>query len=284
MPGYVAAWLALLLLHQALDAHAQVHLGADVAFSTKYVWRGITRADNLVIQPDVYVAMVPGQGFLTFGGWANLDPLGADEYGAGDVEVADGRVRDFDLWAEYSTSSRTVDAALGWVRYDFDGNRSVEPGSAGLITNEVYGRLQLTSAPLDPKLAVWYDVDKVKGAYIEGSLDLRVPLLPLRLGPLTSIHLAGLLGWSVGQEVNDARPSEAAHFAERGLTHIDLSLWSSFFVAKEWSVTPVFHFQINDDEATRRTADTPAGGSDTKLWFILYVSWGHQITAGEETR
>ncbi len=282
--GYVAATLALLLVNQALDVHAQVHVGADVAFSTEYVWRGITRTENLVIQPDLYVATAPGRGFLTFGWWANIDPLGADEHGAGDPEVADGRVRDFDLWAEYSTSSRTVDAALGWVRYDFDENGSVEPGSARLITNEVYGRVQLMLAPLDPKLAVWYDVDKVKGAYIEGSLDLRVPLLPLRLGPITSFHAAGLFGWSIGQEVNDARPSEAAHFAGRGLTHIDLSLWSSFFVAEEWSVTPAFHFQINDDPATRRRADDAIGDSDTKLWFILYVSWGHQITAGEESR
>lgn len=252
-----------------------------MAFSTKHVWRGITRAENLVIQPDLFVAALLGQGFLTLGCWANLDPFGARADGAVSTEFADGHVRDFDLWAEYSTNSSAVDAALGWVRYDLDGIGGFEPGGVRLITNELYGRLQLLSAPLAPKLAIWYDVDKVNGAYIEGSLDLRVPLLPLRLGPLTSIHAGGLVGWSVGQEVDDAQPSEAAHFTERGFTHVDLSLWSSFFVAKEWSVTPAFHFQINGDAATRRAPDDPSAGDDTKLWFVLYVSWGHQISAGE---
>jgi hypothetical protein len=140
----------------------------------------------------------------------------------------------------------------------------------------------LTSVPLHPKVSVWYDVDKVKGAYFEGSLDLRIPLLPLRLGPMRSIHLTGLAGWSAGQEVNDTRPTEAAHFAESGLTHLDFSLWSSFFVAEYWSITPVLHFQINEDPITKRTGDDPAGNSDTKLWLIIFVSWGHKFAVAED--
>lgn len=255
----------LLLICQVHESHGQIHVGADVAFSTKYVWRGITRTDDAAIQPDIYVAASPGNGFLTAGWWANL-----------------GGASDFELWAEYSARFQPLDGALGWVRYSFER----APGNSGnngeLITNEIYARLQLTSVPLHPKVSVWYDVDKVKGAYVEGSLDLRIPLLPLRLGPMRSIHLSGLAAWSAGQEVKDAGPSEAAHFAESGLTHLDFSLWSSFFLAEFWSITPVLHFQINEDTITKLTGGNPAESSATKFWFIIFVSWGHEFAVAEE--
>jgi hypothetical protein len=228
-------------------------VGADVAFSTKYVWRGITRTDDAAIQPDIYVAVSPGNGLLTAGWWANL-----------------GGASDFDLWAEYSARFQPLDGALGWVRYSLERAQGNSANNGELITNEIYARLQLTSVPLHPKVSVWYDVDKVKGAYFEGSLDLRIPLLPLRLGPMRSIHLTGLAGWSAGQEVNDT------------LTHLDFSLWSSFFVAEYWSITPVLHFQINEDPITKRTGDDPAGNSDTKLWLIIFVSWVHQFAVAED--
>ena len=261
----VVAPCCLFLICHSVESHGQIQVGADVAFTTKYVWRGITREDDAAIQPDIFVAASPGNGFLTAGGWANL-----------------GGASDFDLWAEYSARFQPVDGALGWVLHSFER----APGNSGnngeLITNEIYARLQLTSVPLHPKVSVWYDVDKVKGAYIEGSLDLRIPLLPLRLGPMRSIHLTGLAGWSAGQEVNDARPSEAAHFAESGLTHLDFSLWSSFFVAEFLSITPALHFQINEDPITKLTGDNPPESSDTKFWFIIFVSWGHQFAVAGE--
>ncbi len=275
----------MILATYVLEGYAQLVIGTDAAYSTRYVWRGVTRTSDPVLQPDVYLAFAHDDAFLTAGVWASFEPFRAGETDLSDSGVGEKGVGELNYWVEYARRLRPVEFALGWTRYMYEGDAERGGRGSEFNTSEIYSRVQLVRLPLKPKLAVWYDVERVKGAYIETSLDLRVPLLPLRLGPLRSIHLSGLAGWSAGQESNEEEPSGGANFADPGLTHLDLSLWASFVLVDGLSMAPAFHFQVSQDESTRRTSLDPADADrSTKVWFTLSVSWSHAIAQREDSR
>ena len=137
-----------------------------------------------------------------------------------------------------------------------------------LNTWEVYGKLGL-AVPLSPKLAVYYDVDKVNGAYLEGSVAHSVSLGKVALA------LGALAGFSAGQaEAED--PDELNNFAENGFTHLDLSAGVPL-PAGMFTVTPVLHFLVNGDQNTKFTS--PGEESDVKLWGGLTISWSRAFGA-----
>jgi hypothetical protein len=139
-----------------------------------------------------------------------------------------------------------------------------------LNTWEVYGKVGL-AVPLSPKLAVYYDVDKVNGAYLEGSVAHSLPVGSL------SLALGAVAGLSAGQAESDD-PSELNNFVENGFTHLDLSAGIPFS-AGIFSITPVVHFLVNGDEITKFTA--PGDASDVKLWGGLTISWSRAFGASE---
>lgn len=139
-----------------------------------------------------------------------------------------------------------------------------------LNTWEVYGKLGL-AVPLSPKLAVYYDVDKVNGAYLEGSLAHSLPLGKVALA------LGALAGISAGQaEAQD--PEELNNFAENGFTHLDLSAGVPLS-AGIFSITPVLHFLVNGDQVTKLTS--PGDESDLKLWGGFTISWSQALGVTE---
>lgn len=266
----------------AAESHAQVVAGTDIEFATDYIWRGISRTTDPVIQPGVYVGISRSDSYMAAGGWASIEPFGADSLDLSDTGLGRSGIGEINLWAEGSSKIGKVDVGVGWLGYFFRDSVGEGGRDSRHNANELYARLQMTAGPLTPKLVAWYDLDYTHGAYLEGSLDLRVPLLPLRLAALRSLHLTALAGWSLGQEVNESKPSQGTHFNEAGLTHVDLSAWSSFVVVKDWSVAAAFHFQINADSATKRTDGEPEAESDTKIWFGITASWAHRFTEAEE--
>ncbi len=262
---------------------AQVTVGVDAALSTRYVWRGLTRTSDPVIQPGLYAALQRGRSFFTAGAWFSVEPFEGDRSDLSDAGLDRRGLGEFNYWAEYSRSTELADFAVGWTGYRF----RTEPGAGGrssaFNTHEIYGRLLLRPVPaLQLRTGLWYDVDSVDGAYIESGASLRIPLLPLRTRPVRALHLGILSGWSLGQEVNDAEPLELAQFADPGLVYVELSLWSSFYVAPSWSLAPALHFQVNRDAVTKRTGAGPGAVSDSKLWLTIYVIWSHSF--GEDRR
>ena len=61
---------------------------------------------------------------------------------------------------------------------------------------EIYGKLALET-PLSPKVSVYYDVDKIKGLYVEGSISHSVAA-----SEKVSVDLGALAGFNAGQGVN----------------------------------------------------------------------------------
>lgn len=265
-----------------LESHAQVSTGADLAFATDYVWRGITRTTRPVIQPGLYVGLARSNAYLAVGGWMSVEPFRPDSLDLSDTGLGRSGIGEIDIWAEGASKIGNVDVGVGWVGYYFRKSVGERGRDNRHNANEIYGRAEGSIGPLTPKLVAWYDLDYAKGAYLEGSLDLRVPLLPLRMAALRILHLTALAGWSLGQEARESNPSQGAHFDEAGLTHVDISAWSSFVVADDWSIAAAFHFQINADPATKRTRADPGTESNTKVWFTIAASWAHWFTSATE--
>jgi uncharacterized protein Gcw-chp len=265
-----AAVLAAASAASARPAQAQATVGADLGLFSGYVWRGVSLTNRPVGQPNVYLVLPAGNASVTVGGWANVDLGRYDD--ADDFSQSGGasslNLSEFDPWAEVSLPVGKATLNGGVVGYVFPN----EFGATDAFnTWEVYGKVGL-GVPLSPKVAVYYDFDKVNGAYFEGSVGHSVPLGSV------SLNLGALAGLSAGQAA--AEPPELNNFFENGFTHLDLSAGVPLS-AGIFSITPVVHFLVNGDEITKFTS--PGDESDVKLWGGLTVSWSRALSAAPAT-
>jgi hypothetical protein len=259
----------------AAPVHGQATLGADLGVFSDYVWRGITYTNKFVLQPDVYLTFPTGPASFTVGGWFNIEPGKYD--GATDISEGGGAssfdVAEFDWWGEFNYPYQKANFTLGATGYRF-------PNDAGFTkaanTVELYGKVGL-GVPLNPKLAVWYDVDKIKGAYFEGSISHSIQ----PEGQKFSVVLGALAGLSAGQGV---KAGESANFVDDGFTHLDLSA-AVPFSAGPVSISPAVHLVITGDEATKFTGFDSNGNlnsKDAKVWFGGTISWSKALGAKAE--
>ena len=249
----------------------QVVLTGDAGAFNAYVWRGVTLTNQVVLQPDAYLTIPAGGGSLVVGAWGSIeagrydDPVNDLSEGGG---TSSFNATEVDVWAEYGHSlGPKLTGTLGSVLYLF-------PNQLGLTnevnrTVEIYGKLQ-AGVPLSPKLAAWYDVDKVKGLYLEGSLTH-----PLAAVPGFPVTLGALAGFSASQGINPDDPTEIANFAENTLTHVDLSVTGALSLGPV-VVSPTFHFLILNDDFTRITR--PGVTNDVKAWAGLTLAWSKSLT------
>lgn len=275
-----ARWIVSVLMGTAalslgpgsIPAQVRPAGGFDAAFRSQYVWRGITRSSGWVLQPDLILGAGWPDGYVNAGVWANVELFSAES----GTDISLGRtVGEWNGWIEYSSWRGPFDVAFGYVRYRFDDDVSAAAGSPVFNTGELYGDLGWWIAALQTKLAVWLDVEEVKGAYFELSATYRIPVLPLAI---PSLYLGALGGFSAGQAVNEENPEQPAYFEQDGLTHVDLWTYTQAYLPvgplKDLYGTVAFHFQFNSDSATRRTGAVPEDADkDTKWWVSLALSW-----------
>jgi hypothetical protein len=244
-------------------AAAQTTVGWDAALFSSYVWRGVTYTNKPVLQPDLYLTVPLGKASFTAGGWANIDIAKYD--GSSDLSESGGssafNLAEFDWWGEFGIPAGKATITAGATGYIF-------PNDVGFTkdanTIEVYGKVGL-GVPLNPKVSAYYDVDKVKGLYVEGSVSHGFPV-----GPKT-LTLGALAGWTGGQEANSSKPKELFNFADNGLTHVDLSA-SMSFSAGSLSITPSVHGVITSDDNTKITKPN-ALDTGFKVWGGVTISW-----------
>lgn len=263
----------LAALATSAPAAAQTELGVTAGLFSSYVWRGLTLTSGPVLQPDISLSFPLGAASLTVGGWGNVE-LGAYD-DADDVTQGGGssfNLSEVDPYAEIGFSAGKASLALGGVAY-------IYPNDAPAInsdfnTVEVYGTVSL-DAPLAPSLAVYYDLDKVKGLYVEGSVSHGIPL------GATTLNLGALAGFS--NNMDPDADDFTFNFADNGFTHLDLSA-SVDFAAGPFSITPSLHFQFSGDDATKVTKLTSTGVNqkDTKIWGGVSISWGKAFGAAAE--
>jgi hypothetical protein len=274
----VVGGLALLSLGAVMPAAAQdATIGIDAGLNSNYNWRGLSLANKPVLQPDVWLSVY---GF-TGGVWASMELMKCDgtndicETGAGGTGTRTG-IAEIDYWLEYGRSFAGASAKVGWVAYTYNKNNLYLNNAAN--TSEIYGQVSLSNLPITPTLAAWYDIDKIKGLYVQGSVVYGV-----KASPAVTINLGALAGLSAGQEVNtDPSSTESANFAKSGLTHVDLSA-STSLTAGPVSIAPSFHFQISHDAFTKvNGADLNNQDKSSKIWFGVTLSWSRGLGAATE--
>jgi hypothetical protein len=251
----------LATLAGAVPASAQVTVGWDAAVFSSYVWRGVTYTNKPVFEPDLYLTLPVGKASITAGGWANVD---IGKYNSSSSISESGgtsafNLAEFDWWGEIGVPVGVATLTGGVTGYIFPNDVGFTKASN---TVEVYGKLALAT-PLSPKVSAYYDVDKVKGLYLEGSISHGVPV-----GPKT-LTLGALAGWTGGQEFSTK--DKSFNFADNGLTHVDLSA-SMGFTAGSLSITPSIHGVITNDKATKITKPN-ALDTGFKVWGGVTISW-----------
>lgn len=268
-----AAFFIIGTLAGAAPGHAQASFGVDLDLFSSYVWRGLSLTNKPVAEPAVWVSFPAGNASITAGGWANID-LGKYD-NASDISESGGssafNFAEFDPYAEVSFPVGKATLTGGVTAY-------IYPNDFGLTSDantvEIYGKLGV-EAPLSPTLSIYYDVDKIKGAYIEAGVSHSLPA-----SEKVSIDLGAVAGFSAGQGIpDDPLSDESSNFADNGLTHIDLSAGVPF-TAGVFSITPVLHFVINVDDATKITKFDDTGlvpnSKDVKLWGGVSFSWSNE--------
>jgi hypothetical protein len=257
-------------LWAAPAAGQDVTIGADAAFNSAYNWRGLSLTNKPVIQPDVWLTVY---GF-TGGVWANFEPTKYD--GPTDISETGGvrsGIAEIDYWLEYGRTTGNVSWKAGWIAYAYNKNNAGIDNTFN--TNEVYASLSLDNLSIAPTLAVWYDIDNVKGLFIQPSLSY-----PVAITPAFNINVTATAGISAGQEVNASKPTEGANFAKSGLAHADLG-FSTSFSAGSVSIAPQFHVQWCNDDFVKATS--LGHQHDVKFWGGVTLSWSQGLGASTES-
>jgi hypothetical protein len=268
-----AALLTSGALIGAVPGHAQTELSADLGLYSSYIWRGLSLTNKPVAQPAVYVSFPLGNASLTLGGWSTID-LGKYDDLNDDISESGGssafNFAEFDPIVEVSFPVGKATLTAGGTAYIYPNDENA-PG-VGLLTSdnntvELYGKAEF-DVPLAPQFSIYYDVDKIKGAYLEGGVSHSLPA-----SEKVSIDLGAVAGVSAGQGVSDD-PDELANFADDGFTHLDLSAGVPF-TAGVFSITPVVHVIFGSDDFTKFTS--PTDESDVKLWGGVTLSWSKAL-------
>jgi hypothetical protein len=263
-----------------VPAAAQTEIGADLGLFSSYVWRGLSLTNKPVAQPAAWAAIPVGNASVTLGVWSTID-LGQYDDPNDDISESGGsssfNLAEYDPYAEVSFTTGKATLTGGATAYIYPNDEDAP--AAGLLTSdantvEIYGKLGFDS-PFSPELSVYYDVDNIKGAYIEGGVTYS-----LAASEKVSIDLGALAGFSAGQGVpDDPLSEESANFADDGFTHLDVSAGVPFS-AGALSITPVLHVIVGGDDFTKITS--PTDESDVKLWGGVSLSWSRALGAVPE--
>ena len=252
--------------------HAQAYLGLDATLSSPYVWRGVTRANGWVVQPEAFVSLKAGGGFLSGGAWASYELGNAGPNDLSDLGTGNAGLAELNYWGQANWSLGLIQASLGGIRYTFRGTAPTAGRTRADNTTELYVDLRGTSKYVVPGLALWLDVDRVQGAYLEGSVTVPVLANPLA-APFIVLITRAAVGYTLGQDVNSEDSSQGAYFARAGVTHMDLAV-STDVTLRPLRVPTVLrfegHVQFSTDDATRPSSARPSDARRSgKLWAAL---------------
>ena len=270
-----ATLLGVLLAASPRDAAAQTEIGAQLDLFSSYVWRGLTLTNKPVAQPDVWVSFPAGNATITVGHWANID-LGKYDDPENDISESGGlsafNFAESNPYAEVGFTAGKASLTGGIVAYIYPNDEDAPNGGLNSEFNtwEAYGTVGF-DVPLAPEFSLYYDFDKIKGAYLEGGVSHSVPL-----GESHTLDLGGAIGFSLGQDVSD---DPSANFADDGFTHADFSAGVPL-TAGAFSITPLLHLQINGDEFTKFHSPD-SDGSDFKLWGGVSIGWSNAVEEEE---
>jgi hypothetical protein len=274
---FAASVIAVAALARAPGAAAQVTVsrGVEATLAGDDVWRGITRASSLTLQPAAWIQVDTSTHTFAAGVWTafetgRIEPGEITARGKGG-----GSLAELDLWAQLTERLPVADVAVGAIRYTFNGRTAGGGLGDEASTTEVYAQLwpSLGASPLiDPRATVYWDVERTHGVYLElrGGHSFSVfPFLPLTL------LVDGTGG--VNLRAPDAGVPARERTTRTGLTHVDLATGLGLrFDPIELHV--VHHQQWSRDPATRLVR---VGVDQPRRWWM---ETGASVTFGRERR
>jgi Bacterial protein of unknown function (Gcw_chp) len=267
-----ATALGILLTAPTRVVHAQTEIGAQVDLFSSYVWRGVSLTNKPVLQPDLWASFPAGNASVTVGGWANID-IGKYD-GDDDISESGGlsafNFAEFNPYAEVSFGTGKATLTGGIVGYIYP-NDTDNGLNSDFNTWELYGKVGF-DVPFAPEISLYYDIDKVNGAYLEAAGSHSLPL-----GENHTLDLGALVGLNAGQNFEEDS-EDTPNFLDNGLTHLDFSAGVPL-TAGVFSITPLLHFQISIDEFTKATS--LADESDVKLWGGVSIGWSNAVEEEE---
>ena len=143
-------------------APAQLYAGLDAAFASRYVWRGVTRVDGAALQPEGYLGLQLDSGYFSAGAWGSYELSRAGPSGLSDLGLGRTGFGEIDYWSQYARALGPVQTSLGFIRYTYRGTLPGPSRTSAASTSEVYGTIQLSRKYLAPRLAAYWDVDRVR--------------------------------------------------------------------------------------------------------------------------
>jgi hypothetical protein len=219
---------------------AQLTVTTDATLASGYVWRGVHFTNRPVVQPEVVLSAPVAGTTLTLGGWANVQPAQYTDPTALSMDAGRRGVDATSFWADATrhvgSGRARADVSAGVMGYVYPSRTGA---SAAYNTVEVYGRAALPG-PFAPKLALYMDVARIRGGYVEGSVSHAFPV-----GHGVSLALAGTSGVSVGQAA-DPSGRDLSYFMHDGVAFTDLAAGLGLAVGA-MSVTPTLHLVLAHD-------------------------------------
>src|SRR5213595_4092909 len=134
--------------------YAQAYLGLDATLSSPYVWRGVTRANGWVAQPEGFVSVKAGGGFLAAGAWASYELGHAGPDDLSDLGLGHAWLVELNYCGQATWSLGLVQAALGGMRYSLRGTAPDAGRTRADNTTELYLDLRATSKYIVPVVAL----------------------------------------------------------------------------------------------------------------------------------
>jgi hypothetical protein len=216
----------------------------ELTIASRYEWRGLVREPGANLQQALYLSAFPGDAIVTAGAWAFTD-LSRDANGS-----SAGWFSELSPWIEASYGSDRAFAFLGVTAYHVEEGAFVPPWHSTL---EAYAGAEgmLPRVPLHVEGTLFWDLQTVRGGYLDAATSLQVPLWTGLLAPVGSLFLESRVGT----------------WLDRGMGHVDVSLYTTSTPVRFWglegSVTLESRWTRGLDPETRRSL---AGGVDRDRW------------------
>jgi hypothetical protein len=217
-------------------AESRPSADADVAFMSRYVWRGWAASrDSLVIQPSMTVSA----GGLGLNLWGNLD---TEQYAASGDET--NNFTETDLTISYDGSYGKTGYGAGYIYYGLDGAND---------SQEVYVSVSF-DVPLSPSRTVYKETTGIQGWYAS-------------LGVSHSVALAKDISLDLSASAGYYDDQDGYHAWHDGLIGASLTLP----VAENVTLTPSlsYSFPLSGKARNRLESDNLAVIGDEKADFVF---------------
>jgi len=240
----LAALVGLMLCTTVSAAWAlgPIDANARLDYYSKYVWRGIVVNPESVLQPDISAGIMGiGAGF-----WGNMDLT--------DINGNQGQLNETNWKAAYGLGFPLVSVEFGLIHYSF-------PNTNFPATTEFYAAAEL-GVLFSPSVAIYRDVDEVKGTYISIGGSHTMPA-GNGLNAVLGVQLGlGSEGWTTTMFGAGPNPADSTD-----MTDLLVTLSVPYDMFPLVTITPSVNYSTLLSGA--KDAVNGAGGDTDALYFGL---------------